>query len=1726
VYFVEPILFLNFETMTRIAWAATMWFAGMVSLFGQNVTTKGREFWLAFMENNDTLFSYIENGEVINERLSVYVSSEIATSGTISIPLIGWSQNFTVAAGSTTEIPIPQPNQRAHTVGSNVVRATGVRVVAQDSVNVFAINYQKNTADATIVLPVGALRNDYWIMAYKESNVSQFCVVAVEDNTVVTVLPPPNIFISGYAGNFPYTVTLQRGQVFQAQSNGDLTGTRVYTPPGAHCKPFAVFAGNRCTNVGGAPRCDHLYEQMFPTATLGKTYLSIPFRTRDADLVRVLAVENQTLVHASGQSPFTLNAGQYQDFTLSNATYFVADKPVLLAQLSRSACTDAANQIPCANSSENVYADPFMLMLTSMEQMIIRRATVNSFVIPNITRRFLNIATKTVNTGVLRLDGMPVSGFQAVPGTPFSYVQVEVAQGNHTVASDSGFVLYVYGFGERDSYGYSGDAVLNNFSIRIQGPEKACVQQNVSFSVTLQGLNATGFDWNFGDGTQATGANVSHAYGQAGTYYVKLRLTTGDGCGADSTVRQIDVFSPSLEITALDSAGCGGLANGRVTVRGLGGPSPFAFSLDGGPWIQDDDNARTFTGLAAGEHVIRFRDAAGCEGAFAFVMPERVQINLSITDMQHVLCHGEATGRFRLVATGASPPFTVGLNDGPFGAQTTFTGLAAGTYVLRVRDANGCELVRNVVLSQPDAPLHIAVSELTHPACHGETTGRFLLSATGGTPPFAWFVNGAPTSAGWVSGLAAGSYAILLRDANGCLTRDTVIVVQPPPPEAELQIVQVRCTGVSDGRIVVHPGGGVPPYTFALDDTSNFGSSPVFSDLAVGTYRVYIRDANGCRLDLYAVLDTVSIFTVSVVSTTAASCFNVSDGVATLSVAGGGAPPFEFSRDGINFQSSPTITGLPPGSGTVVVRDAQGCLAYRPIFISSPPALYFSELVVKHPSCFEYSDGSIAPTALGGTGNIDYFIEGGDGFYDLPAGNYLIRARDATGCRIDTTITLAHPAALSASGQIRNVSCHGIGDGSVAVHAAGGTSPYLFSMDGNFFQNDSTFTGLSPGNYTIDVRDANGCSFSFHATVVQPDSLFAASIVLSNVPCYGGSDGKVEIVATGGVPPYSFSHGTGFDAQNPRQNLTAGVYTFTVRDANGCEFSLTDTVSQPPALEFTGISVRHASCFDARDGKITVAGAVGGTGEWTFSLNGGEFSTAREFTGLSAGEYVLAVRDENGCIRDTVLEISRPAPLELSFELQHVSCFGGRDGKIFSSATGTGPLVYRLNEGPYRSSGIFTDLAAGQYTLTVRDATGCERAFSLTVAQPEALKAELTQKTNVLCKSTPGGAARIRVTGGTQPYAYRWSHRTWDGSEAEGLYAGDYRVVVTDARGCQDTLVFTIEEPEFAVEAGDHLFACYLLGETSGRMEQLGPFRPSGGRWRGPAVDESTGRISVAAAPKNERFFAYYTYNGCTDSVLVQIAVVDAGGEEAFCENDGVVTLRGGTPAGGVWEGPGITEAARGRFNTAALPFGVHRVYYRYDATCAAEKMIIVHPAPRADFSSQPSSEKPLYLPEARVDLRFTGTGAEKYRWDFGDGSPPSFDKNTFHVFNAEGEYRVKLTAMNDAFCEDTAVKTFRVRVRPYLQEFPNAFSPNYDPVNPRWEVNVKACRSFDFMIFDRWGREVYSVTGGTPTEKLSWDGMLRDGTPVPEGVYTYVFRGVFTDDSEVERHGTITVIR
>jgi hypothetical protein len=240
------------------------------SLNAQDYSSRGKEFWMGFCKN------YGGSGT-----LTIYISSKKATTGTVSIPMGGFSQNFSVAANSTAAVVVP--TGQAMATGTDVIEGKGVHIVSPDTISVFALNYQAYTSDATVVLPVQTIGEEYYVTAYKDaswySGPTEVLIVGANNNTTIQITPSVSTQ-SGKAAGVPFNITLNPGQVYQLMSDNDLTGTHLKSlPNGNTCGKFAVFAGNECTNVGSCQYCDHLYEEMFPVNTWGKNYITVPLKT-------------------------------------------------------------------------------------------------------------------------------------------------------------------------------------------------------------------------------------------------------------------------------------------------------------------------------------------------------------------------------------------------------------------------------------------------------------------------------------------------------------------------------------------------------------------------------------------------------------------------------------------------------------------------------------------------------------------------------------------------------------------------------------------------------------------------------------------------------------------------------------------------------------------------------------------------------------------------------------------------------------------------------------------------------------------------------------------------------------------------------------------------------------------------------------------------------------------------------------------------------------------------------------------------------------------------------------------------------------------------------------------------------------------------------------------------------------------------------------------------------
>lgn len=519
--------------------------------FGQGFSTKGTDFWFGFMEN------YLGEDTSGLDQMKVYITSDNFTaSGTVSVPLAGWSQNFTVLPNSTVEITIPTALVMCLT--TETVEGKGVHVTTDNPVTVYQLNYVPYTSDANIIIPTLSLGKKYFVTTYSSSpattiwtevSVSELMVVGVYDNTVIKITPKCNTEGMHGAG-VPFSITLNQGEVYQVKayfsSSYNLTGTLIEldTTVTDNCKTFAVFSGNKCTFVpGDSCCCNHICEQMMPVNTWGKKYITVPLEDRASDVFRIVASQNGTIFTIDGGAPQGLNAGSYYEADLSSPSYIVANKPISVTQFSKSANTD-----------QNFYSDPFMIVLNPLEQTI-DRIVFNSFVTPIISDYWLNMVTKTADTGLVHLDGASVSSaFLPVLANPvYSYAQLSVSQGNHVLETDSGLIANVYGYGWYETYGYIAGATVKNLEMyfSISTPTNTYYFYNFTDTIckgtpltftALASPTITDYYWNFGDGSPILyGQSVSHTYNNPGKFLVTYYYQRNNICGLDSILWEINV---------------------------------------------------------------------------------------------------------------------------------------------------------------------------------------------------------------------------------------------------------------------------------------------------------------------------------------------------------------------------------------------------------------------------------------------------------------------------------------------------------------------------------------------------------------------------------------------------------------------------------------------------------------------------------------------------------------------------------------------------------------------------------------------------------------------------------------------------------------------------------------------------------------------------------------------------------------------------------------------------------------------------------------------------------------------------------------------------------------------------------------------------------------------------------------------------------------------------------
>jgi hypothetical protein len=669
----------------------------------------------------------------------------------------------------------------------------------------------------------------------------------------------------------------------------------------------------------------------------------------------------------------------------------------------------------------------------------------------------------------------------------------------------------------------------------------------------------------------------------------------------------------------------------------------------------------------------------------------------------------------------------------------------------------------------------VEVTNVNPVTCSGGSNGSAAVVATGGSGNYSFnWSNGATGPS--VSNLSAGTYIVTVSDGSQTITK-IVSVTQPNPLQLTINTVQPSCNGVADGIISVTVSEGLEvDYVY---NWSNGSTGSYITGLTAGFYSVTVTNGAGCATQAQASLAEPNPVTAQVI-TTSVSCFGNNDGSASIHALGGGSG--NYSIQWSNGSNNASVFNLSPGNYTVTISDANGCAIERNAIVGAATPINMT-LSATNVACNNNGTGSITATVTGGAPPYSYnWSNGAQGNVSvgLQPGAYWLTVTDSNGCSAVEQSIVQSASSMSLSVSASAASCSG-GSASAIVSVTGGVPPYDYLWSNGAAT--STVTGLTPGAYTVSVTDANGCIEVASVSVPQTPSV-TLSFIRNNPDCAGANDGGLTLIVSGGEPPYSYEWSNGSTAQN-QSGLSAGAYSVTVTDQNGCETSSTISLTAPSAITLQVVST-GATCLGAANGVASVT-ASGGAGNYTYLWSNG--GTTSLISGLNPNIYQVTVTDQNGCTAVGSTEVLKINELEVSLMAQDVSCNGGSDGSVTPVVSGgSGNYAqYLWNNGA--NTATLENVSAGGYSLTVVDVVGCETSANIVVQQPAALNASAATTT---ANPTTNGTAEINANGGTPPYTYNWSNGLTSASSSS-LVAGNYQVTVTDANGCSTTVDFVIE---------------------------------------------------------------------------------------------------------------------------------------------------------------------------------------------------------------------------------------------------------------------------------------------------------------------------------------------
>ncbi|SHI40602.1 T9SS type B sorting domain-containing protein [Flavobacterium terrae] len=970
---------------------------------------------------------------------------------------------------------------------------------------------------------------------------------------------------------------------------------------------------------------------------------------------------------------------------------------------------------------------------------------------------------------------------------------------------------------------------------------------------------------------------------ESGNYDVWIK--DAYGCIRSTTVTVNLDPTPVIAATLANACVAQGTYSINVTLTSPG-VGPYTLSLDGGAFVTHTF-PYTFTGLSSGTHTVQVRDFNGCGNTVSVTILEPLVASAVFTTQP--TCNNP-NGQITVTATGGSGNYSYSIlpNAGITLAGNVFSNVPPGSYTVTVTDTTtGCTTTAPVNLVAPDPVTFTTAS--TPVVCNGDSNGTITvtLSAGNNNPAYTYQITAGPSTTGpqtsnVFTGLATGTYTILVTSGRGCTATQNVNVGTPFPVVASGSATAFTCAAdnsVNTSTVTINGAGGTPTYTYSIDGTNYFTTNTfaIVDNGAVQNITIYVRDANGCiDSDVIVINPLPTLVSATITQNTAITCTNPEQITVTV-VGGSGNFNYELIPASGTATPQPQASNVfiitSTGTYSIKVRDlTTGCYIMTiPYEIKPFDTIQVGATATNAVTCFGGTDGSIAINVTDYTGAYTYnvldstntVVLAGAGntstnpmtINGLGAGNYTVQITETNSpfcTEVSGIVSVQGPnAALALSAVISAPLTCDPNTAQITATATDGWGTYEYELVGPVnaaFSSNNVFSSLPAGNYTINVRDLEGCLASTSVTITAPlpiNTTVTPSTTL--LACFGDTNASITIAYPTGGQGSNYSYyfntlGSDPSSSGPIEmplggatitDLGAGTYNVTITDGFNCTFTSANIViNQPTEVNASLVLTNSPSCDNP---TVLTLSANGGTPPYTYSADGITYSAATfnpsvaiSIPAGTTGVFNYFVRDANGCVSVVSNDIKiDPIPTLTLSTLTHndIYCGGSATGSITAIAQGgLGNYTYSLVDaggnpitilGVTQSSpGVFNNLPAGTYYIHVVSTNAFGTCLftsgPVTITEPLVFNVTPSQN-NPTCDSLNNGTIMFSVTGGTGMISYTIDPPFPDQTIQVGttpvnftidnLAAGNYTVLVQDANGCFNTYPFTLIAPP-ALNAG------------------------------------------------------------------------------------------------------------------------------------------------------------------------------------------------------------------------------------------------------------------------------------------------------------------------------------